>query len=69
VGSRVWLRHCREDDVVQQAFPDGIVWIKAGREGRRDFVREMREVAKALGDDRSRYDNDLACENQYRADL
>jgi hypothetical protein len=55
--------------VVRQAFPDGIVWITAGREGRRDFVQEMQEVAKALGDDLSRYDNDLACEHQYRSTI
>jgi WD40 repeat protein len=66
IGKTVLAKALTQDEVVQQAFPDGIVWITAGREGRRDFVQEMREVAKALGDDLSRWDNDLACEHQYR---
>jgi WD40 repeat protein len=69
IGKTVLAKALTEDAVVQQAFPDGIVWITAGREGRRDFIQEMREVAKALGDDLSRYDNDLACENQYRTTI
>ena len=36
---------------------------------KRDFIEEMREVAKALGDDLSRYDNALACEHQYRTTI
>jgi hypothetical protein len=59
---------CR-DVVVQRAFPDGIAWITIGREWDGDFVMRMREVARALGDDLSGYDNPLACENRYRAFL
>jgi len=66
IGKTVLAKALTEDEAVQQAFPDGIVWITAGRERRRDFVEEMREVAKALGDDISRSENDLACEHQYR---
>ena len=55
-----------DDEVVQWAFPDGIAWITAGKERKRDFIDEMREVAKALGDDLSGYDTPLACENQLR---
>jgi hypothetical protein len=40
-------------------LPDGIVWITAGKESRRDLIQQMREVAKALGDDLSGYDNAL----------
>jgi hypothetical protein len=58
-----------EDEVVQRAFPDGIVWITAGEERKRDFIEEMREVAKALGDDLSRYDHALACQNQCRTTI
>jgi WD40 repeat protein len=69
IGKTALAKALTEDAVVQQAFPDGIVWITAGREGCRDFVQEMREVAKALGDDLSRYDNGLACEHQYRTTM
>jgi WD40 repeat protein len=69
IGKTVLAKALTDDEVVQRAFPDGIVWITAGKERKRDFMAEMREVAKALGDDLSGYDNDLACENQYRTTI
>ena len=59
IGKTVLARALTEDEVVQRAFPDGIVWITAGKERKRDFVEKMREVAKALGDDLGRYDTRL----------
>jgi len=38
-------------------------------ERKRDFIEEMREVAKALGDDLSGYDTLLDCENRYRTTI
>jgi len=69
IGKTVLAKALVDDEVVQRAFPDGIAWITAGKERKRDFVQEMREVAKALGDDLSNYDNDLACKNQYRTTI
>ncbi|MBV8833199.1 MAG: hypothetical protein JO108_28720, partial [Acidobacteriaceae bacterium] len=69
IGKTVLAKALTEDQVVQRAFPDGIVWITAGKERKRDFIEKMREVAKALGDDLSRYENALACENQYRTTI
>ena len=69
IGKTVLAKALVDDEVVQRAFPDGIAWITAGKERQRDFVQEMREVAKALGDDLSDYDNTLACENQYRTTI
>jgi WD40 repeat protein len=69
IGKTVLAKALTEDEVVQRAFPDGIVWITASKERKRDFIEEMREVGKALGDDLSRYDNALACENQYRTTI
>src|SRR6516165_12783512 len=66
IGKTVLAKALTDDEVVQRAFPDGIVWITAGKDRNRDFIEEMREVAKALGDDLSGYDNALACEHQYR---
>ena len=57
IGKTVLAKALTDDEVVQRAFPDGIVWITAGKERKRDFIEEMREVAKALGDDLSGYDN------------
>jgi hypothetical protein len=69
IGKTVLAKALTDDEVVQRAFPDGIVWITAGRERKRDFIEEMREVAKALGDDLSGYDTALACEHQYRTTI
>src|SRR6516162_7808868 len=66
IGKTVLAKALTDDEVVQRAFPDGIVWITAGKERQRDFIEEMREVAKALGDDLSGYENAPACEHQYR---
>ena len=69
IGKTVLAKALTDDEVVQRAFPDGIVWITAGKERKRDFIEEMREVAKALGDDLSGYDTALACEHQYRTTI
>ena len=66
IGKTVLAKALTDDEVVQRAFPDGIVWITAGKERKRDFIEEMREVAKALGDDLTGYDSALACENRCR---
>jgi len=52
--------------VVQQAFPDGVIWITAGRESAYDLVIRMREVGKAFRDDLAGYDTQLGCINRYR---
>jgi WD40 repeat protein len=69
IGKTVLAKALTQDEVVLRAFPDGIVWVTAGKERKRDFIEEMREVAKALGDDLSAYDTTLACENQYRSTI
>lgn len=69
IGKTVLAKALTDDEVVQRAFPDGIVWITAGKERKRDLLEEMREVAKALGDELSGYDTALACEHQYRTTI
>lgn len=53
IGKTVLAKVLTDDDVVQRAFPDGIVWISAGKERKRDFAEEMRQIAEVLG-----YDSD-----------
>ena len=69
IGKTVLAKALTEKEVVQRAFPDGIVWLTAGKERKRDFIDEMREVAKALGEDLRGYDTALACQNQYRTTI
>ena len=51
IGKTVLAKALTDDEVVRRAFPDGIVWITAGKERKRDFIEEMRQVAEVLGDD------------------
>jgi WD40 repeat protein len=69
IGKTVLAQALTKDEVVQQAFPDGIVWITMGREAQADFTKRMREVAKALGDDLEGYEDSLACQNQYKTTI
>lgn len=69
IGKTVLAQALTRDDTVQQAFPDGIVWITAGKDARHDFVQQMRELAKALGDDPNEYENALASEHKYRSTI
>jgi WD40 repeat protein len=69
IGKTVLAQALCHDEVVQQAFPDGIVWITIGKESAFDALTRMREVGKALGDDLSRYENELAAKHQYRSTI
>jgi WD40 repeat protein len=69
IGKTVLAQALCHDEVVQQAFPDGVIWITVGKESTFDALTRMREVGKALGDDLSRYDNELGAKNQYRSTI
>jgi WD40 repeat protein len=69
IGKTVLAQALCQDEVVQQAFPDGIIWVTAGRESIFDIVTRMREVGKALKDDLTRYDTELGSKNQYRSTI
>ena len=69
IGKTVLAQALCHDEVVQQAFPDGVIWITVGKESTFDAITRMREVGKALGDDLSCYDSELAAKNQYRSTI
>jgi WD40 repeat protein len=66
IGKTILAQALCHDEVMQQAFPDGVIWVTAGKESAHDLRTRMREVAKALGDDLTAYDNELGCVNRYR---
>lgn len=66
IGKTVLAQALCHDEVVQLAFPDGVIWVTVGKEATFDPLTRMKEVGKALGDDLSRYDNELGAKNQYR---
>jgi hypothetical protein len=55
--------------VMHHAFPDGIIWVPIGKVSSQNFVTRMREVAKGLNDDLSRYDTAEGSIHEYRTTL
>lgn len=49
IGKTVLARALFDDEVVQQAFPDGLIWITIGREPSFDWTTKLREIAGLLG--------------------
>jgi len=66
IGKTVLAQALCHDEVVQEAFPDGIIWITAGKESTIDLVTRLREVGKGLNDDLTGYDTQLGSINRYR---
>jgi WD40 repeat protein len=69
IGKTVLAHALARDSLVQDAFPDGVVWITIGQEETSDLLASFREVGKALGDDLQRYETLPAAINQYRTML
>ena len=67
VGKTVLAQAICHDEAVQDAFPDGVMWVSVGRNPSNDHLREqIRELAKALGDSLESYDTFQGCVNQLR---
>jgi WD40 repeat protein len=66
IGKTVLAKALTGDEVVQRAFPDGIVWITAGKERKRDFLEEMRQIAEVLGDDANAGKKVTDWQDEYR---
>ena len=66
IGKTVLAQALCHDEVVQQAFPDGVIWVSVGKESTYDLVTRLREVASGLGDDPKNYENELRAINCYR---
>jgi WD40 repeat protein len=49
IGKTVLAQALFKDEVVREAFPDGLVWITVGREPTRDLAATLRQIATALG--------------------
>ena len=64
LGKTVLAQELCHDQVVQDAFPDGVIWIKIGRQPG-DLLQQMREVGRALPEyDSAAYENPTAAANQ-----
>ena len=65
IGKTVLAQALCLDEVVQAAFPDGIVWVPVGKDPR-DLAALLREVAKAIGDSLDGYDSVQSASNRLR---
>lgn len=66
IGKTVLAKALTDDEVVQRAFPDGIVWITAGKERKRDFIEELRQIAEVLGGDANTGKKVTDWQDEYR---
>lgn len=66
IGKTVLAQALCHDQVVQQAFPDGVIWVTAGKQPLYSLADRLREAGKALKDDLAGYATELGCINAYR---
>jgi WD40 repeat protein len=69
IGKTVLAHALMRDSLVQDAFPDGVVWITIGKERTVDLLAGFREVGKALKDDLQSYETLPAAINRYKTVL
>ena len=66
IGKSVLALTLCHDDAIQEAFPDGVIWVAIGKESTVGAPARLREVGRALNDERGDYESDLAARNSYR---
>ena len=66
IGKTILAQALSHDEVVEQAFPDGVIWSTTGKEPTYDPITRTQEVRRALGDEPADKDPELQCINRYR---
>jgi hypothetical protein len=69
IGKTILARALCDEEVVQQAFPDGIAWTTVGKEPAYSIITRMQEVRRALGDEPATNESEPHCVNCYRTVL
>ena len=69
IGKTVLAQALSQDEVVQQAFPDGIVWNTVGKEPAYNLITRLQDVRLALGDEPGANESELHSINRYRTIL
>ncbi len=70
IGKTVLAQAICHDEAVQDAFPDGVMWVTIGKNPSNcHLLEQIRELAKALGDSLEGYDTLYGSENQLRMTL
>ena len=68
IGKTILAQALCLDEIIQAAFPDGIIWLNVGKEPR-DLVPLFREAARAVGDSLEGYDSLQSASNRLRNHL
>jgi WD40 repeat protein len=66
IGKTILALALCHDEAVQQAFPDGILWVTAGKEPMKNLCERINEIRTALGDQPGSDERELTCINRYR---
>jgi len=69
VGKTLLAQALCRDQAVQQAYPDGIVWVTVGRERGQGLKDRVNELRSALGDHPHSGESERACLSRYRTIL
>jgi len=70
IGKTILAQALCHDRAIQDAYPDGVIWAIMGQNPTElHLTTQMREIAKALGDDLAHYDTLQGCSNQFRTTL
>ena len=66
IGKTMLAQSLCRDQAIQQAFPDGVLWVTAGQEPVHDVRDRINEVRRALNDQPASAESELTCINHYR---
>jgi hypothetical protein len=66
IGKTVLAQALFRDEVVREAFPDGLAWITVGRESDHDVTSQLREIITVLG---GTIDGTVSIDTLYRTTL
>jgi NB-ARC domain/TIR domain/WD domain, G-beta repeat len=67
IGKTILAQSLCHDEAIQQAFPDGVLWVTAGQKPVHSLQDRINEIRSALRDQPALAESELACINRYRS--
>jgi WD40 repeat protein len=67
IGKTIMAQSLCHDEAIQQAFPDGVLWVTAGQEPVHNLRDRINEIRNALHDQPGPSESELASINRYRS--
>ncbi|MCX6599800.1 MAG: NB-ARC domain-containing protein, partial [Acidobacteria bacterium] len=69
IGKTILAQALSRDPVIQEAYPDGVVWVTVGQDPAHSLLNRMQQIRLALGDEPGANESELHCTNCYRTTL